>query len=63
MADEQARHLTKHPQHERLVEHYHRNDDGTWTLRDARPGDVIDVAAIGVRLSVDDIYFDPAAEA
>ena len=50
-------------QYERRIEHYHRNEDGTWTLRDARPGDVIDVAAIGVRLSVDDIYFDPAAEA
>ena len=50
-------------QYGRRIEHYHRNEDGTWTLRDARPGDVIDVAAIGVRLSVDDIYFDPAAEA
>lgn len=50
-------------QHERLVEHYHRNDDGTWTLRDARAGDVIEIASLGVRLAVDEVYDNPLAAA
>ncbi len=43
-------------QAEARVEHYHRNEDGTWTLRDARAGDTVTLASIDVTLSVDDVY-------
>ncbi len=48
-------------QHERRIEHYHRNDDGTWTLRDVREGGTVRLAAIGCELSVDAVYDDPLA--
>lgn len=43
-------------QAEPRVEHYHRNDDGTWTLRDLRSGDAVDLVSLGVSLAVDDVY-------
>ena len=46
-------------QHERRVEHYHRNDDGTWTLRDVGEGGEVHLASIGCALAVDAIYHDP----
>ncbi len=48
-------------QHERRIEHYHRNDDGSWTLRDARAGERARLDAVGCELSVDAIYEDPFA--
>ncbi len=48
-------------QHERRVEHYHRNDDGTWTLRDVRAGGEVCLDAIGCRVAVDAVYEDPLA--
>lgn len=47
-------------QHEPLVEHYCRNDDGSWTLRDVRPPGVVQLS-IGCELSVAEVYFDPLA--
>ncbi len=38
-------------QHERRIEHYHRNDDGTWTLRDARAGGAVRLEAIDCSIS------------
>jgi Uma2 family endonuclease len=48
-------------QHERRVEHYHRNDDGSWTLLDVRARGEVRLEAIGCRLAVDAIYDDPLA--
>lgn len=48
-------------QHERRVDHYHRNDGGTWTLRDVRAGGEIRLDAIACKLSVDAVYEDPLA--
>jgi Uma2 family endonuclease len=43
------------------IEHYRRNDDDTWTLREVRaPGAVR--LSIGCELSVEDVYRDPMAE-
>lgn len=47
-------------QHEPLVEHYSRNDDESWTLRDVRPPDVVRLS-IGGELSVAEVYADPLA--
>jgi len=48
-------------QHERRIEHYRRNDDGSWTLRDVQAGGEVSLASIGCALSVDAIYHDPLA--
>jgi Uma2 family endonuclease len=48
-------------QHERRIEHYHRNEDGTWTLRDVREGGRVELTSIGCALSVDAVYHDPLA--
>ncbi len=37
-------------QREVRVEHYHRNDDGSWTLREFRAGEAAGLAGIGCRL-------------
>jgi Uma2 family endonuclease len=50
-------------QRERRIEQYHRNDDGTWTLRDARAGGNVRLDAIGCEISVDAVYDDPLAAA
>lgn len=42
-------------QHEARIEHYRRNDDGTWTLRDVIAPDVVRLS-IGVDLSVAEVY-------
>jgi Uma2 family endonuclease len=42
-------------QHEARIEHYRRNDDGTWTLRDVSPPDLVRLS-IGVEVSVADVY-------
>lgn len=38
------------------VEHYCRNDDGTWTLRACGPGEGTELAGLDVRLAVDALY-------
>ena len=48
-------------QHEPRLERYHRGDDGRWVLDEAGPGEAVELAAIGARLAVDDVYFDPLA--
>jgi Uma2 family endonuclease len=50
-------------QHERRVEHYRRNEDGSWTLRDLPEGGEVRLASLGCVLSVDAIYRDPLAPA
>jgi len=50
-------------QHERRIEHYRRNDDGSWTLRDIQEGGEVSLASIGCALSVDAIYHDPLGPA
>jgi Uma2 family endonuclease len=42
-------------QKEALIEHYVRNDDGSWTLRDVRPPDVIRLA-VGGEIDVAKLY-------
>ena len=48
---------------ERRVEVHVRNDDGSWTLREARSGEVA-IPPLGVSLPVEDVYagFDELAE-
>lgn len=43
-------------QDEPLIEIYTRNQDGTWTLAEARPPGDVRVEALGCRLSVAEIY-------
>ncbi|WP_438002050.1 Uma2 family endonuclease [Sorangium sp. So ce185] len=50
-------------QHEPRIEVFHRNEDGSWTLREARAGEGAELQAIGCTLSVDDVYRDPLAQA
>lgn len=38
------------------IEHFERGDDGRWTFRKAGPGQFIELASIGCRLSVDAVY-------
>ncbi len=43
-------------QTETRVEHYRRNDDGTWTYSSHGPGDRVFIDAIGGALMVDEVY-------
>jgi Uma2 family endonuclease len=47
-------------QHEPRIEHYRRNDDDTWTLRDVRTTEVVRLS-IGCELSVAEVYVNPLA--
>ena len=49
-------------QHESRIEHYRRNDDGTWTLRDVELAGVVQLS-IGCELSVSAVYRNPLAPA
>ncbi|AUX20072.1 hypothetical protein SOCEGT47_005350 [Sorangium cellulosum] len=49
-------------QHEPRIEVFHRNEDGSWTLREARAGAGAHLEAIGCPLSVDEVYRDPLAQ-
>jgi Uma2 family endonuclease len=44
------------PQHTPRIEHYARQQDGSWLLRVAGPGEAVDVPSIGVLLDVDEVY-------
>ncbi len=50
------RHYLRISQDEVHVEHCVRNEDGSWTVRDVRPPEDVDLSAIGARLSLDEIY-------
>ena len=45
-------------QEEQRLEVFSRNRDGSWTLREARSGEV-ELSAIGCRLAVSDVYRNP----
>ncbi|WP_437987240.1 Uma2 family endonuclease [Sorangium sp. So ce117] len=48
--------------HEQRIEVFHRNEDDSWTLREARAGEGAHLEAIGCVLSVDEVYRDPFAQ-
>ncbi|WP_437718792.1 Uma2 family endonuclease [Sorangium sp. So ce448] len=50
-------------QREQRIEVFHRNDDGSWTLREAHAGEGARLETIGCALSVDEVYRDPLAQA
>ena len=50
-------------QAEPLIEVYRRVDGGRWELREARPGDAVDLAALGVHLDVSTVYSNPLGAA
>jgi Uma2 family endonuclease len=43
------------------LEVFRRNDDGTWTLHEAGPGERVKLASIGCELAVDEVYANPLA--
>lgn len=47
-------------QHEALIEHYTRNDDGTWTLHEVRPPGLVRLS-IGCELPAAAVFRDPLA--
>ncbi|WP_437916937.1 Uma2 family endonuclease [Sorangium sp. So ce302] len=49
-------------QHEQRIEVFHRNEDDSWTLREARAGEGAHLEAIGCVLSVDEVYRDPLTQ-
>jgi Uma2 family endonuclease len=49
-------------QHGPLLELYRRTDTGRWELLEARAGERLELAALGVSLSVDAIYANPLAD-
>lgn len=44
-----------------LIEHHSRNDDGSWTMRELRAGDVVSLTGVAATIAVDDVYRDPLA--
>jgi len=46
-------------QGESLVEVYRRGEGGRWELREARPGEAIELGSLGVTLPVSAIYANP----
>jgi Uma2 family endonuclease len=48
---------------ERVLEIVRREDDGTWTRHEARPGEVATLLSIACQLAVDEVYRDPLATA
>lgn len=43
-------------QHERRVEHYTRQDDGSWNLRTHGPGGVVRIASLSIEIPIDDLF-------
>jgi Uma2 family endonuclease len=43
-------------QHEILVEHFVRQDDGTWNLRVLRAGQTLRLTGVAITIPVDDLY-------
>ena len=48
-------------QHERRIEVQRLNEAGHWELHEASAGESVELASIGCRLSVDEVYRDPLA--
>ena len=46
-------------QSEPLIEVYRRGEGGRWELREARPGEAIELASVDVSLQVSAIYANP----
>jgi Uma2 family endonuclease len=46
---------------EKVVEVIRREDDGSWTSREARPTATASLASLGCDLAVDEVYRDPLA--
>lgn len=44
-------------QKQKLVEHFHRQADGSWLLRVSGAGESVSLPSLGCELSVDEIYF------
>jgi Uma2 family endonuclease len=44
-------------QKQKLVEHFHRQADGSWLLRVSGPGESVSLPSLGCELAVDEIYF------
>jgi len=44
-------------QKEKLVEHFHRQADGSWLLRVSGAGESVSLPSLGCELTVDEIYF------
>jgi Uma2 family endonuclease len=55
------RHYLLVSQHERRIDHYQRNKDGTWALRDAGEAGHVRLEAVGCEIAVDAVYEDPLA--
>ncbi|UQA62377.1 Uma2 family endonuclease [Polyangium aurulentum] len=45
-------------QDERYVEHHCRNEDGSWTMREARGDETVELASIRCKLVLDEVYRD-----
>jgi Uma2 family endonuclease len=45
------------------MEHYTRNDDGSWTLREHRAGSAANIESIGCTLAVNEVFRDALADA
>jgi len=43
-----------------LVEHFHREDDGSWRLRALGPGDVLALGSIDARVAIESLYLKVA---
>lgn len=48
-------------QKSKRLEVFRRGPEGGWILFDARPGESLVLASLGVSISVDEVYFDPMA--
>ncbi len=44
-------------QKQKLVEHFHRQADGSWLLRVSGAGESVNLPSLGCELAVDEIYF------
>ncbi len=49
-------------QRELHIQHYRRNDDGTWMLRDVRPPEAVELSSIGCRLELAEVYLGVFSE-
>jgi Uma2 family endonuclease len=48
-------------QHEARIEVYRRNEAGRWELYESRSGEQVELASVGCKIDLDEIYRDPLA--
>jgi len=48
---------------ERHIEVYRRNEAGRWELYEYESGSHVELASVGCKIAVDDVYRDPLASA